>query len=125
MQSQLDIDDALIAQFLGSRYLGRRYLRYAELEQLGLVDNRSSLTVWMNVGAFPRGIKIPGRYGKTLVWLAVEVAQLVAQRVRERDASPENEKGVPSRERPDSDDDPFAAGRNNLEQGACEPPPTT
>jgi hypothetical protein len=31
MQSQVDIDDALIAQFLGSRYLGRRYLRYAEL----------------------------------------------------------------------------------------------
>jgi hypothetical protein len=35
MQSQVDIDDALIAQFLGSRYLGRRYLRYAELEALG------------------------------------------------------------------------------------------
>ena len=34
MQSQLDIDDALIARFLGSKYLGRRYLRYAELEAL-------------------------------------------------------------------------------------------
>ena len=87
MQSQLDIDDALIARFLGSRFIGRRYLRYGELEQLGLVDNRSSLTVWMNAGAFPRGIKIPGPAGKTLVWLAVEVAQLVVQRVAEREAS--------------------------------------
>jgi len=60
MQSQFDIDDALIRQFLGPRYLGRRYLRYAELEALGLVDNRASLKNWMDAGAFPRGIKIPG-----------------------------------------------------------------
>jgi hypothetical protein len=83
---QLDSDDALIAQFLGSRYLGRRYLRYAELEQLGLVDNRGSLKLWMDAGAFPRGIRIPGPAGKTLVWIAVEVARLVAQRVAERDS---------------------------------------
>ena len=74
MQSQLDLDDALIAQFLGSRYLGRRYLRYAELEQLGLVDNRATLKLWMDAGAFPRRLKIPGPSGKTLVWLAVEIA---------------------------------------------------
>jgi hypothetical protein len=90
MQSQ-DLDDALIAEFLGSRFLGRRYLRYAELEQLGLVDNRSSLKLWMDAGAFPRGIKIPGPYGKTLVWQAAEVARLIAQRVRERDSSPSPE----------------------------------
>ena len=84
MQSQLDVDDALIAQFLGPRYLGRRYLRYAELEALGLCDNRASLKNWMDAGGFPRGIKIPGPYGKTLVWHAVEVARLIAQRVRVR-----------------------------------------
>src|SRR5262245_38661483 len=87
MQSQADIDDGLIARFLGSKYLGRRYLRYAELEALGLIDNRGSLQNWMDVGAFPRGIKIPGPYGKVLVWLVVEIAQLIAQRVAERDAS--------------------------------------
>jgi predicted DNA-binding transcriptional regulator AlpA len=86
MQSQFDIDDdALIAQFLGRQYVGRRYLRYAELEALGLCDNRSSLKNWMDAGGFPRAIRIPGRTGKTLVWHAAEVAQLIAQRVRERD----------------------------------------
>src|SRR5215467_9922496 len=95
MRSQLDIDDALIARFLGSRYLGRRYLRYAELEALGLVDNRASLKLWMDGGSFPRAIKISGPYGKTLVWLAVEVARLIAQRVAERDASsPDNGTGT-------------------------------
>lgn len=114
MQSQLDIDDALIARFLGSRYVGRRYLRYAELEALGLVDNRGSLQNWMDAGAFPRGIKIPGTTGKTLVWIALEVARLVAQRVAERDASPQSKEGVPVLGAPSSDsNDPFAAGRNH------------
>jgi len=98
MQSQLDLDDTLIAEFLGSRYLGRRFLRYAELEALGIVDNRASLKLWMDAGAFPRGIKIPGPYGKTLVWHAVEVARLIARRAAERDASPsETEEGRPRR----------------------------
>jgi hypothetical protein len=89
-------DDALIAQFLGPKYIGRRYLRYAELEALGLCDNRASLKLWMDAGAFPRGIKIPGPYGKTLVWFAVEVVRLIAQRMRERDESPTaNETGAP------------------------------
>ena len=87
MQTQADIDDALIAQFLGTRYLGRRYLRYAELEQIGICDNRASLENWIKAGGFPAGIKIPSRYGKTLVWHAVEVARHIAQRVAERDAS--------------------------------------
>jgi hypothetical protein len=113
MQSQFDIDDALIARFLGSRYLGRRYLRYVELEELGLVDNRASLKSWMDAGRFPRAIKIPGPYGKTLVWLAVEIARLVAQRIAERDASSENDKGAPATERPSDSNDPLAAGRNH------------
>jgi predicted DNA-binding transcriptional regulator AlpA len=76
-------DDALIERYLGSRYLGRRFLRYRELEELGLVDNRGSLKNWMNAGAFPRGIKIPGPHGKTLVWMTMEIVSLIAQRVAE------------------------------------------
>jgi predicted DNA-binding transcriptional regulator AlpA len=79
--------DDLIRQLLGSRYEGRRYLRYAELKALGLCANRTSLTNWMATGAFPRAIKIPGPRGQTLVWLASEVAQHIADRVRERDSS--------------------------------------
>jgi predicted DNA-binding transcriptional regulator AlpA len=123
MQPQHDIDDTLIARFLGSRYLGRRYLRYAELEALGLVDNRASLKFWMDGGKFPRAIKIAGPYGKTLVWLAIEVAQLIAQRVAERDASPDNEAGTPIPGCPSDSDDPFAPGRNEF-KAPC-PYPTT
>jgi predicted DNA-binding transcriptional regulator AlpA len=124
MQTQLDLDDALIVQFLGSRYLGRRYLRYAELEALGLVDNRASLKLWMDDGAFPRGLKISGPTGKTLLWPAVEVAQLIAQRIRERDDIPAeaapliDEMGAPLPERPsdDSDTGSFGASRNNMDR---------
>jgi len=126
MQTECDSDDKLIARFLGSRYLGRRYLRYAELEALGLVDNRDSLKNWMNAGAFPRGIKIPGRAGKTLVWHATEVARHIAQRVAERDASPDNEAGTPIPGCPSDSDDPLAAGRiSEPEQPRCLPPPMT
>jgi predicted DNA-binding transcriptional regulator AlpA len=119
MQEQCDSsDDALIARFLGSRYLGRRYLRYAELEALGICDNRGSLVNWMRAGGFPRGIKIPSRYGKTLVWDAVEVAQHIAQRCAERElASPDNDEGAPSKRRPlsVSEETGPATGRNELE----------
>jgi predicted DNA-binding transcriptional regulator AlpA len=100
MQTSSD-SDALIERYLGGRYLGRRYLRYAELEALGICDNRDSLNNWMRAGGFPRSIKIPSRYGKTLVWDALEVAQHIAQRCAEREiASPDNDEGAPSRERP-------------------------
>jgi hypothetical protein len=123
METHFDTDDALIARFLGTRYLGRRYLRYAELEALGLVDNRATLKLWMDADAFPRGIKIPGPYGKTLVWHAAEVAGLIARRVAERDASPENDEGAPSQGRPSESDDPLGADRNR-EHDACIFPPT-
>jgi predicted DNA-binding transcriptional regulator AlpA len=119
MRTQSDIDDALIARFLGSQYLGRRYLRYAELEALGICDNRSSLENWIAAGGFPRGIKIPSRYGKTLVWMAVEVARHIEQRAAEREQSPltGNDEGSPSQDRPhdsfsipDLADDPRPAG---------------
>jgi predicted DNA-binding transcriptional regulator AlpA len=112
MDAQCDSHDALIARFLGSRYLGRRYLRYAELEALGIVDCRDSLNNWMRAGGFPRSIKIPSRYGKTLVWDAVEVAQHIAQRCAERDLIPENDEGALSRERPSDSETGPATGRN-------------
>jgi hypothetical protein len=113
MQTSSD-SDALIERYLGSRYLGRRYLRYAELEALGICDNRDSLNAWMRAGGFPGSIKIPSRYGKTLVWDAVEVAQHIAKRCAERDhAFHEISEGDSFRDRPhDSDDNPLAAGRN-------------
>jgi hypothetical protein len=82
-------------------------------------------SLWIDAGGFPRGIKIPGPYGKTLVWIAVEVARLIAQRVGERDASSENDKGAPSQGRPLDSDSPLAADRNKHEQVGCVPPPST
>jgi hypothetical protein len=84
MLSQLDADDALIARHLGGRYVGRRYLRYNEIEALGLIPNRTTLKSWIDAGVFPGGIRIPGPYGKTLVWHAGELARLIARRVDER-----------------------------------------
>jgi predicted DNA-binding transcriptional regulator AlpA len=78
-------DERLIAQFLGSAFSGRRYLRYAELEALGIVDNRATLALWIRKRVFPAPLKIAGRTGKTLVWLAPEIARHVAQRASERD----------------------------------------
>jgi hypothetical protein len=37
----------------------------------------------MKAGAFPRGLRIPGRSGKTLVWQAVEIARHIALRAQE------------------------------------------
>ena len=69
-----DRDDALIEQFLGTRYIGRRYVRFSELIDLGVVDNRATLTLWIEAGTFPRPIKLAGPTGKSLRWVAVEVA---------------------------------------------------
>jgi hypothetical protein len=63
----------LITEFLGPRYAGRRYLRYGELEALGIVGNRATLKLWIDAGAFPPGIRIAGPYGRTLVWSVPEV----------------------------------------------------
>jgi hypothetical protein len=112
METQGD-SEALIERFLGSRYLGRRYLRYAELEALGICDNRGSLVNWIAAGGFPRGIKIPSRYGKTLVWDALEVAQHIAQRCAEREpVSPDNNEGGPFQDRPEDSEAGPATGRN-------------
>jgi hypothetical protein len=73
-----------IAKFLGPRFAGRRYLRYSELEELGIVGNRATLKLWIDAGAFPGGIKIAGPYGRTLVWSVPEVVQVLAARADER-----------------------------------------
>jgi hypothetical protein len=120
MENQCD-SDALIARFLGSRYLGRRYLRYAELEALGICDNRGSLVNWMRAGGFPRGIKIPGSTGKTLVWDALEVAQHIAQRCAERElAPPDNDESVPSKRRPLSDSEETGPATGRIEHEPCQ-----
>jgi|GraSoiStandDraft_16_1057320.scaffolds.fasta_scaffold116680_4 hypothetical protein len=80
---------------LGSQYSGRRYLRYRELEALGICNNRNTLTFWIRKGRFPAGIKISGPYGKTLVWSAVEVAQHLLARAAEREQSQSNERKTP------------------------------
>jgi predicted DNA-binding transcriptional regulator AlpA len=116
--------EALAAEFLGPRYAGRRFLRYRELRELGLVGNRATLDLWMDKGAFPRGLKLPGPYGKTLVWHVPELVRLIAQRLAERDASPRNEEGAPAMGRPvDSDDGPLAAGREEGIRSCLLPPP--
>ena len=78
----------LIAKFLGPRYAGRRYLRYGELEELGIVGNRATLKLWIDAGAFPPGIRIAGPYGRTLVWSVPEIVHVLAARADERALPP-------------------------------------
>jgi hypothetical protein len=107
----MEAQDAQIIKYLGPRFAGRRYLRYGELEALGIVHNRASLRSWVEQAGFPRPIRIPGPYGCTLVWLAGEVTQYLAERAGEREISFESEAGAPVQEAPVSNsDDPFAAG---------------
>jgi predicted DNA-binding transcriptional regulator AlpA len=122
-----DRDDALIEQFLGTRYIGRPYVRFAELIDLGVVDNRATLALWIEAGAFPRPIKLAGPTGKSLRWVAVEIARLIATRCAERDLNEttSNEKGVPVQGRPfDSNSSPPPADPRVLSQCkiAASPP---
>jgi hypothetical protein len=77
-------DEILTAELLGPRFAGRRYLRYAELVDLGVVNNRTTLEIWMARGGFPRGIRIAGPYGRTLLWSVPEVVKTLAARAAER-----------------------------------------
>jgi predicted DNA-binding transcriptional regulator AlpA len=83
----LDAADRLIADVLGPKFIGRRYLRYSEICDLGLADSRVILTKWMDAGRFPRAIKIAGPRGRALRWVASEIAQLIDRRLTERDSS--------------------------------------
>ena len=118
-----DRDDALIERHLGTRYLGRRYISFAELIALGVVDNRATLTLWVEAGVFPRPIKLAGPTGKSLRWVAIEIAQLIATRCAERDEAPTaNKKGVPAQGRPHHSRSPLATGRTAT--SPCEIPTT-
>jgi predicted DNA-binding transcriptional regulator AlpA len=79
--------EQLIDRHLGPYYSGRRYLRFRELQQLGIVTNRATLKLWIDSGAFPAGIKLAGPRGKTLLWRADEVARVIAERTAERESS--------------------------------------
>jgi predicted DNA-binding transcriptional regulator AlpA len=63
----------------------RRFLRYADLQRLGVVSNRGTLAYWIKHGQFPAGIKIAGPRGRTLVWDVGEVSAVLAQRAAERE----------------------------------------
>jgi hypothetical protein len=78
--------DQTIVEFLGEQYRGRRYIRFADLVALGLFNNRRTLKTWVELGAFPAGIRLPSKHGATLVWSAAEVAQTLADRHAERDS---------------------------------------
>jgi hypothetical protein len=82
--------ETLAAKFLGPRFAGRRYLRYGEIESLGIVTNRGTLDLWIERGAFPRGIRIAGPYGKTLVWLVPEIVEVLAERAAAREDRPDH-----------------------------------
>jgi hypothetical protein len=81
-------------------YRGRRYLRYVELHALGVASARASLRDWIEKGAFPAPIRIASKYGTTLVWSAVEVAQHLAECFAERDAQPPPDEGAHQRDAP-------------------------
>ena len=106
-------DVKLIERFLGARYIGRRYISFSELIDLGVVDNRATLTLWIHAGVFPRPIKLAGPTGKSLRWVAVEIAQLIATRCAERDEklTAETEKGTLVGCPSDFDSQPVCSGR--------------
>jgi predicted DNA-binding transcriptional regulator AlpA len=67
--------------FLGPTYRGRRFLRVAELVDLGLVPNRQSLREWIAAGLFPKPVRM-GR--RVTLFLVSEIADMVAARAAER-----------------------------------------
>jgi hypothetical protein len=85
-------EELLTAKFLGKRFAGRRFLRYAELVEIALVNNRETLTRWMDAGLFPRAARIAGPTGNTLLWPVFEIVEMISARLdeREREACPSN-----------------------------------
>jgi predicted DNA-binding transcriptional regulator AlpA len=124
-QFNLDLDNQLIARFLGPKYLGRRYLKYSEIVDLGLADNRAVLQKWMAAGVFPRCLKLAGPRGRSLRWLASEVAALIAERVAERDGSSSTETDDRADRPNDDEKGPVAGGASGpfcISIGAGSPP---
>ena len=104
--------------WLGPRYAGRRFLRYAELRDLGIVNNRQTLTNWICAGRFPAGIRLGGPGMRALLWPVDEVDAVLEQRATER--NPKNSAAIAA--------DAMTAAKENLEQCALttiQPPGTT
>jgi predicted DNA-binding transcriptional regulator AlpA len=62
-------------------FFGRRYLRAAELFEIGIVQDRKTLNALVARGVFPPPIKLDTQ---TVVWDAVEVAAVLQQCAAER-----------------------------------------
>jgi predicted DNA-binding transcriptional regulator AlpA len=68
-------------EFLGDAYRGRRFLRVAELIEIGLIPNRQTLSAWIAEGRFPRPMYI----GRRIPLFPVsEIVATLAQRAAER-----------------------------------------
>jgi len=74
----LEVDDRPPPQFYG-----RRYLRFAELVEIGLATNRPTLNALIARGLFPPPLRISARL---LLWDVEEIAALLEQRRAERAA---------------------------------------
>jgi predicted DNA-binding transcriptional regulator AlpA len=63
-------------------FFGRRYLRAAELVEIGIVRDRPELDRLVRAGLFPKPLRMNA---KTVIWDCVEVASVMQQRGAERD----------------------------------------
>ncbi len=66
-------------------FFGRRYLRCAELIEIGVVPNRVTLRRLISAGLFPKPLRLSAR---VLLWDSNEIAALVDRLAAERDAEP-------------------------------------
>jgi predicted DNA-binding transcriptional regulator AlpA len=63
--------------FFGPRFEGRRYLRYFELVELGIVTNRGTLKNLIDRGAIPPPVRLGGR---TMLFDTAELVAALGQR---------------------------------------------
>jgi predicted DNA-binding transcriptional regulator AlpA len=78
------MSELTIADILGERFAGRRFLRPNDLFELGVVDNRSTLDLWIDQGLFPTPLRVGKR---CLLFPVSEIAAVLIARAREREAS--------------------------------------
>jgi predicted DNA-binding transcriptional regulator AlpA len=67
----------------GPRFEGRRYLRYFELVELGIVSNRGTLKNLIDRGVLPAPVRLGGR---TMLFDTAELAAALRQQAAERTA---------------------------------------
>jgi hypothetical protein len=88
------MNDDLIFNFFGPRYAGRRYLRFFELVDVGVVQNRGTLKNQIRRGEFPAGIR-GGASGRSLMWDVREIVPVLMARAAERTNRPETLEASP------------------------------